>query len=32
VQYVPNSNAKELIAIGFKGIDYSNDAGESWSH
>ena len=32
VQYVPNSNAKELVAIGFKGIDYSNDAGESWSH
>ncbi|MFD2916141.1 WD40/YVTN/BNR-like repeat-containing protein [Psychroserpens luteus] len=32
VQYLPNSNAKELIAIGFKGIDYSNDAGESWSH
>lgn len=32
VQYVPNSNAKELVAIGFKGIDYSNDAGDSWTH
>ncbi|RNC87333.1 MAG: oxidoreductase [Winogradskyella sp.] len=32
VQYVPNSNAQELVAIGFKGIDYSNDAGESWKH
>ncbi|WP_231565560.1 WD40/YVTN/BNR-like repeat-containing protein [Psychroserpens sp. Hel_I_66] len=32
VQYVPNSNAQELVAIGFKGIDYSNDAGNSWTH
>ena len=32
VQYVPNSNAKELVAIGFKGIDYSSDAGDSWTH
>ena len=32
VQYVPNSNAKQLVAIGFKGIDYSNDAGDSWTH
>jgi photosystem II stability/assembly factor-like uncharacterized protein len=32
VQYVPDSNAQELVAIGFKGIDYSNDAGESWTH
>lgn len=32
VQYVPNSNARGLVAIGFKGIDYSNDAGNSWSH
>lgn len=32
VQYVPNSNAKELVAVGFKGVDYSNDAGESWKH
>ena len=32
VQYMPNREAKELVAIGFKGIDYSNDAGESWKH
>ncbi|WP_411767054.1 WD40/YVTN/BNR-like repeat-containing protein [Winogradskyella sp. A3E31] len=32
VQYVPNSDAQELVAIGFKGIDYSNDAGNSWNH
>ena len=32
VQYVPNSNAKELVAVGFKGIDYTNNAGDSWKH
>jgi len=32
VQYVPNSNAKELVAIGFEGIDYSNDSGNNWEH
>ena len=32
VQYVPNGNAKALVAIGFKGIDYSNDAGNTWKH
>lgn len=32
VQYVPNSNGEELVAVGFKGIDYSNDAGETWKH
>jgi len=32
VQYIPNSEAKELVAVGFKGIDYSNDAGASWTH
>ncbi|WP_426429875.1 WD40/YVTN/BNR-like repeat-containing protein [Winogradskyella sp. HB-48] len=32
VQYIPNSNAKELVAIGFKGIDYSNDSGYTWTH
>ena len=32
IQYVPNSNGKELVAIGFKGIDYSDDSGESWKH
>lgn len=32
VQYIPNSGGKELVAIGFKGIDYSNDSGNSWNH
>jgi photosystem II stability/assembly factor-like uncharacterized protein len=32
VQYIPNSNAKELVAVGFKGIDYSNDSGGTWKH
>lgn len=32
VQYVPNSAGMELVAIGFKGIDYSNDSGNSWKH
>ncbi len=30
VQYVPNSNAMGLVAIGFEGIDYSFDGGISW--
>ena len=32
VQYVPNGDGNSLIAIGFKGIDYSNDKGKSWKH
>ncbi|WP_223034970.1 WD40/YVTN/BNR-like repeat-containing protein [Hanstruepera marina] len=32
IQYIPNGIGNELIAIGFKGIDYSNDNGETWSH
>ena len=32
VQYIPNSNAKELVSVGFKGVDYSNDAGDTWTH
>jgi len=30
VQYIPNSNGKELIAIGFTGISYSMDGGDEW--
>jgi len=30
VQYVPNSNGEALVAIGFTGISYSSDGGESW--
>ncbi|TXE10669.1 oxidoreductase [Gelidibacter salicanalis] len=32
VQYVPNKGGKELVAVGFKGIDYSSDSGNSWKH
>ncbi|MFP4845719.1 WD40/YVTN/BNR-like repeat-containing protein [Winogradskyella sp. PE311] len=32
VQYIPNRNGKELVVVGFNGIDYSNDAGETWKH
>ncbi|MDX1270692.1 oxidoreductase [Bizionia paragorgiae] len=32
VQYVPNSDGKSLVTVGFKGIDYSNDGGEHWTH
>jgi len=32
VQYVPNSKAKQLVAVGFKGVDYSNDSGDTWQH
>jgi len=32
VQYIPNRKGNELVAIGFKGIDYSNDSGTSWKH
>ncbi|WP_338730997.1 WD40/YVTN/BNR-like repeat-containing protein [Mangrovimonas cancribranchiae] len=32
VQYLPNRAGEELVTVGFKGVDYSNDAGESWSH
>ncbi|MBF8149345.1 oxidoreductase [Winogradskyella sp. F6397] len=32
VQYIPNSRGKELVAVGFKGIDYSNNSGDTWKH
>lgn len=30
VRYVPNSEAKSLVATGFTGISYSHDAGDTW--
>lgn len=30
VQFVPNSEGKSLIAVGFTGISFSNDSGASW--
>ncbi|WP_027138726.1 WD40/YVTN/BNR-like repeat-containing protein [Gaetbulibacter saemankumensis] len=32
VQYIPKGEGKELVAVGFKGIDYSNDGGLTWKH
>lgn len=31
VQFVPNSNGTQLIAVGFTGIAVSNDSGNHWS-
>ncbi|MGB2128579.1 MAG: WD40/YVTN/BNR-like repeat-containing protein [Flavicella sp.] len=30
VQYIPNSNANKVVAVGFKGIAYSKDNGATW--
>ncbi|MCX7549089.1 oxidoreductase [Xanthomarina sp. F1114] len=30
VQYIPNREGKELVAVGFKGVNYSKDGGVSW--
>jgi len=30
VQYIPKRAGKELVAVGFKGIDFSNDKGYTW--
>ena len=30
VQYVPNTQGKEIFAVGITGISYSNDSGKSW--
>jgi len=32
VQYIPNREGKELVVIGFKGIDFSKDGGYNWKH
>ena len=31
VQFIPNSNGKGMVAVGFTGISYSNDMGTSWA-
>ena len=31
VQYVPNSNAQQLVSVGASGLYYSSNAGEKWS-
>jgi photosystem II stability/assembly factor-like uncharacterized protein len=30
VQYFPNSKGKKILVVGYKGIDYSNDYGNTW--
>jgi len=30
VRYIPNGDSNELVAVGFTGISYSKDAGETW--
>lgn len=32
VQYVPNTNGKEVFAVGKTGIAFSNDGGITWKH
>ncbi|GAA4291620.1 WD40/YVTN/BNR-like repeat-containing protein [Aestuariibaculum suncheonense] len=32
VQFLRNREGKELVAVGFKGVDYSKDGGVSWNH
>ena len=32
VQYVPNTQGKELFAVGSTGISFSNDSGQSWKN
>ena len=32
VQFIPNGNGEKLVALGVKGIDYSDDFGETWNH
>ncbi len=32
VQFVPNSDGLGIVALGFEGIDYSEDMGASWKH
>lgn len=30
VRYIPGGNAKEIVAVGFTGIDYTSDGGQNW--
>lgn len=30
IQYVPNSNGKQLVCVGASGLQYSSDSGENW--
>ena len=30
MQYVPNTNGKEIVAVGKTGVSFSNDSGITW--
>ena len=30
VQYFPNSNGEKILTVGYKGVDYSSDHGNTW--
>lgn len=32
VRYVPRGDSKEIVAVGYKGISYSKDAGKTWKN
>jgi len=32
IQYIPNREGQELVVVGFNGVDYSKDAGSTWTH
>ena len=32
VQFIPNNNGVALVAVGFNGVDYSKDFGNTWKH
>lgn len=32
VQFVSNTNGKEIVAVGFTGVSYSSDLGETWKN
>lgn len=32
IQYLPNSKGEAMLAVGFKGIDYTSDGGKTWNH
>jgi photosystem II stability/assembly factor-like uncharacterized protein len=31
VQYIPHSNAKQMVCVGASGLQYSSDSGENWT-
>ena len=30
IQYFPNSNGKKILVVGYNGVDYSSDYGNTW--